>query len=401
MSIRLLAVAVLFSGLLAGRAAAGEQSDAAAVAERVGVSRGICVLLGDRQCAVARELARTSELTVFVQLADEEQFQAAARAADAAGLYGKRIFVAKAAPDRIGLADNLADAVVVLDRGEKVPQAELLRVLRPEGKAIVGDETLVKPFPEGVDDWSHHYHSPDNNPQSRDRLARAPLLTQFVAEPRFAPGPQAVVASAGRLFIALGHVAWHQREEPWMDTLLAVNGFNGALLWKRPLTPGIMVDRSTMIAAPDTLYLADERSCKLLDPASGKLRDEIVAPAELCGGSFWKWMALDHGVLYALVGENEPPDPALRLRRTDHGWPWDVISKGYNDAKYRWGFARTLLAIDPQTKKVLWSHQEDQPMDSRSLCMSGGRLFFCSFGQYLAMPGRRHRPTALAADEGA
>ena len=100
----------------------------------------------------------------------------------------------------------------------------------------------------------------------------------------------------------------------WMDTLLAVNGFNGTLLWKRPLTPGIMVDRSTMIATPDALYLADERSCKLLDPASGKLRDEIVAPAELCGGSFWKWMALDHGVLYALVGENEAPDPALRMR---------------------------------------------------------------------------------------
>ena len=35
-------------------------------------------------------------------------------------------------------------------------------------------------------------------------------------------------------------------------------------------TPGIMVDRSTMIATPETLYLADDKSCKLLDAATGE-----------------------------------------------------------------------------------------------------------------------------------
>ena len=111
----------------------------------------------------------------------------------------------------------MADAVVVLDGKPGVPKAEILRVLRPEGKALVGGEVWTKPFPEGVDDWSHHYHGPDNNPQSRDQLARAPYLTQFIAEPRYAPAPQAAVASAGRLFMAFGHVAWHEREEPWHE----------------------------------------------------------------------------------------------------------------------------------------------------------------------------------------
>ena len=95
-------------------------------------------------------------------------------------------------------------------------------------------------------------------------------------------------------------------------------------------------------------------------------------------------MALDGGVLYALVGAEEPPTRTPSWRQHRHGWPWDGISKGYNDPKYRWGFAKTLLAIDPKTKKVLWTHQEDPPIDSRSLCMKNGRIYFGSFGHYLA-----------------
>ena len=404
---------------------------------RLGVNRGICVITGDRQCKLARALAEGSELIVFVQLARDEDVQAAARAADAAGLYGRRIFVAKSphplplsrkergedphppgtvghrcaalvgmvvsrkergedphplplsqrerGEGAIGLADNVADAAIVLDDPQDAPpKAEVLRVLRPGGKALVGDDLWEKPVPQGMDDWSHHYHGPDNNPQSRDKLARAPLLMQFIAEPRFAPGPQSVVAAAGRVFMALGHVAWHQREEPVVNTLIAINGLNGTLLWKYPLKPGIMVDRSTMIATPATLYLADDTSCKLLDAASGKLQDEIVIPASLAGGTFWKWMALDHGVLYALIGPAEPADPKTNWKRTEHGWPWQEISQGYNnDRQYPWGFARTLLAIDPKTKKVLWRHDEDPAIDSRSLCMSNGRMYFGHFGRYL------------------
>jgi outer membrane protein assembly factor BamB len=380
----------LCTALLAGWALAGcgpapaAESGEPAILPRIGVDRGICVLVGDQRCSVARELAGHSELTVLVQLARDEDVQAAARAADEAGLYGRRIFVAHESGARIGLADNVADSVVVLAGSPDIPRTELLRVLRPAGKALVGPDEFVKPFPDGIDEWRHHYHGPDNNTQSRDLLARAPYLTQFVADPRFAPAPQATVAAAGRVFMAVGHVAWHQREEAWTDTLVAINGFNGTILWRRPLTSGIMVDRSTMTATPESLYVGDERSCKILDAATGRVRDEIAPPAALAGGTFWKWMALEGGVLYALLGQDEFRDAKAQWRRTEHGWPWDRISKGYNDPRYRWGFGQTLLAIDPATKKVLWHHAESVAIDSRSLCMAGGRLFFCSFGSYLA-----------------
>lgn len=382
---RMVVLAVLALGSSTLLPAASMQEDGkTAVLERIDVAQGICVLVGDRRCELALQLARASNLTIYVQLSDPADVAAACRAADAAGLYGSRIFVEKGTPAHLGLANDLADAVVVLGEAAPPAKAEVLRVLRPEGKAIVGGEVWTKPLPPGTDDWSHHYRRPDNNPQSQDRLARAPYLTQFVVEPRYAPAPQAAVAAGGRVFMAFGHVAWHQREEAMLNTLLAVNGFNGTLLWKRLLTPGIMVDRSTMVATPTTLYLADEKSCKLLDAATGKLQDEIVAPAELTGGSFWKWMALDDGLLFALVGPDEKQDPDARWRSIRHGWPWTGISSGYNDPKYAWGFAKTLVAMDPKTKKVVWSHQEDPPIDSRSLCMAGGRIYFCSFGHYVA-----------------
>jgi len=359
-----------------------EQEKAKGVLDQIGATRGICLVLGDQPCQLALGLARASEWTLFVQVSTAEEYASTCKAADAAGLFGRRIFVAQGAPARIGLADNVADAAVVLGPAS-VAKAEVLRVLRPQGKALVAHEVWSKPVPEGVDDWSHHYHGPDNNPQSRDRVARAPYLTQFIAEPRYAPAPQAAVSSAGRLFMAFGHVAWHQREEPMMNTLVALNAFNGTMLWKRSLTPGVMVDRSTMVATPEILYLADDKSCKLLDAASGKVRDEIVPPVDLTGGTFWKWMALDAGTLYGLVGEGEGQDPDARWRFTHHGWPWDRISKGYNEAEYPWGFAKTLLAIDPKTKNILWKHQEDLPIDSRSLCMTGGRIYLAHFGRYL------------------
>jgi hypothetical protein len=49
-----------------------------------------------------------------------------------------------------------------------------------------------------------------------------------------------------------------------------------------------MIHRDTMIATPETLYLADAASCKLLDAATGEVKDEIRAPEDLSDGPVWK-----------------------------------------------------------------------------------------------------------------
>jgi len=372
---------ILILGL--GLVSRASMQNADSIIDRISVSRGICVVLGDAKCELAIKLVRQRELLIYVQLPGAEDVETARRAVDAAGFYGTRIFVEKGSLQKIHLADNLADVLIAVGETAGISEAEVLRVLRPKAKAILGRKELVKPIPEGVDDWSHPYHGPDNNPQSKDQIARAPYLTQFLAEPRYAPFPQATVASAGRVFKAFGHIAFKEREEPFLNTLVAFNGYNGTILWKRDLVPGIMVHRNTMIATPEALYIGDDTSCKLINAVTGELEDEIAPSVKVAGGTFWKWMALEDGVLYALIGQQEPLDLVERQRLSIHGGDPAWISQGFNQPENPWGYGRNMLAIDPKTKKVLWSYREDEPIDSRAVCMKNGRIYLFRFGSFL------------------
>jgi len=221
--LKLLPVVLLICGLsFAARSA--DRSDAQALLRQIGATKGICALPGDTGCRLALSLAHASELVLYVQLADPAEVEAARRRAYDAGLYGTRLFVEQGPLDHLYLADNVADAVIATGTAEKMPVNEALRVVHPEGKALVGARLETKPFPAGVDNWTHPYHSPDNNPVSHDTLARGPYLTQFLADPRYAPLPQVAVAAAGRVFKAFGHIAFKEREEPWLNTLAAFNG---------------------------------------------------------------------------------------------------------------------------------------------------------------------------------
>ena len=128
-------------------------------------------------------------------------------------------------------------------------------------------------------------------------------------------------------------------------------------------------------------------------------------------------MALSDGVLYALVGEQEPLDAVKRWRRTAGGRPWNEISDGYNakdppnfdmrtwnrqesfdQRDHAWGFSKTLLAIDPRTKKILWCHRKELPIDSRTLCMKNGRIYFSHFSRYIVCLNAQERRRDLAQD---
>lgn len=374
--VRLLTLSLLLLCPFAVRAAA--DADADAVLKALDSPRGLVVVLGDDAGNLALDLVRKSELNVFVQSPDADQVERFRRSADKAGLLGTRIWVQKGHEARLNLASDLADAVVV-SQNAAVPTEELLRVLRPDGKAFVDGREIVKPFAANTDEWSHPYHGPDNNPLSLDKVAKRPYLTHFMAEPWYCPLPQMSVISGGRIFKVFGDRSSALPQEDMLNKLIAMSAFNGTILWKRDLPPNFMIHRNTFIATPKTLYLADDKSCKLIDTATGKVREEITVPDKLSDGPVWKWMALENNVLYALVGEKEGSDETLRGPRIrGAGWPWWGI-KNYN-----FGFGRTLLAIDSDTKKVIWSHKENDPIDSRGVCMKNDRIYYYSDGKFLA-----------------
>lgn len=345
--------------------------DAAKVLREMGARQGLCAIVGgDGQLAL--DLAKKSKLTIYLQVSSEKTAQQARDLAQKEGLLGSRVYVEKGSRERVHLADNLADAIVAM---EEVPQSEALRVIHPRGKLITSGKAISKPVPPGIGEWSHPYHSPDNNPLSQDRMAQAPYLTQFLATPYYGPMPEVTVSSGGRLFKAFGHISFKEREWAMLSKLIAINAYNGTRLWERELTPGYMIHRNTMIATPDTLFLADNESCKLIDAATGKIRDEIAIPSGVAEGPGWKWMALKNGTLYALVGKKDLIDTVLRGKRKNAGWPWSGLGKAYAQKDYPWGFGKTLLAMDAKTKKIKWKRQFKEQLDSRALCMRGDKLY--------------------------
>ncbi|MCA9047938.1 MAG: hypothetical protein KDA89_04380, partial [Planctomycetaceae bacterium] len=169
--------------LFAAACVAGQPAGADSL-ETPDVERGIIVVLdlpdGGPQHIV--DQAGTNERTIYFQSADADQVDAVRRAADAAGLLGRRIVAQQGSLAAIHSADNVADGILVSPSArDQVADAELLRALRPRAAAVIGDRQLVKPVPDGIDEWTHPYHGPDNNPQSTDQLVRGEFRTQFLA----------------------------------------------------------------------------------------------------------------------------------------------------------------------------------------------------------------------------
>jgi len=379
----------LVVSLACGSAFAAEAPPAA----RLGVARGLVAVVGvpggDAKQVV--DLASGNALTLYVQCPDADSAGAVRVAAEKAGMLGTRIFVEQGPAWHIYLAGDLADAVIVAEGARGADRAEVMRVLRPGGKVISGGKEAVKPVPAGTDDWSHPYHGPDNNPQSADRLAKAPYLTHFLARPMFSCQPEVTVAAGGRIFKAFGHMAFREYQNKMINTLIAMNAYNGTILWRRKLTPGYMIHRNCMVATAETLYMCDAVSCKMYDAATGEVTGELAPPADLAGGTVWKWMALgERGsgertrkVMYALIGGPEQQAPVTRGRaRGVGGWPWGMWpGYDYKDDARGWGFGKTFVAIDVKTGEVLWKHALDHRADSRGVCMNGERIFYYCRGK--------------------
>ncbi|MFK5921849.1 MAG: PQQ-binding-like beta-propeller repeat protein [Verrucomicrobiota bacterium] len=347
----------------------------------------VCVLGLDKKhdASFPLALAQASELQIYFQSADARQVRAVREKAEAAGLLGKRLFADQGPLDSIHLANNIADAILVSDGTSGITDDELLRALRPLASAFIADRTLTKPVPAGSEDWSHPYHSPDNNPNSNDQLAKGKLRTQFISAPKFSPMPQQTVIGGGRIYKAMGHIAHKKNQNVMLNTLLCMNAYNGTILWKRPLPKGFMIHRNTMIATPDALYLGDHESCKIIDGKTGEVRSQITIPKDLTDGQTWKWMGMKNNTLYALVGNPEVQVDTQKATRRGLGhWPW-AMWKGheYSDPRTSFGFGRTLVAIDTQSGKIKWNYRDQDFLDARAVCMNEKQIYIYSPEKFL------------------
>ncbi len=362
--------------------------------QQLSINKGIVAVIGlpDEDPNYLIELCRGSELTIYFQTDDAEVARAARQAAEKAGVLGTRLFVQHAALTSLSLGDNVADRVLLLSPIEPSMKAEIERALVPRGIAIFASssgnatqQTFTKPVPEGIDDWTHPYHGPDNNPQSEDQLVRGSFRTQFLGYPKFSPMPEQTVVAGGRIYKAMGHIAHKANQNDMLNTLLCINAYNGTILWRRPLSEGFMLHRNTMIATDDTLYLGDDEACKVIDGKTGEVREQIVVGKDIGDGPVWKWMATRGGILYAMVGNAENLIETQRAVRRGLGhWPWAMWDgHEYNDPQTSFGFGRTIVAFDVTSKQRLWHYRDDDFLDARAMCMNDSKIFCYAPGKFL------------------
>ncbi|UCE47416.1 MAG: PQQ-binding-like beta-propeller repeat protein, partial [Phycisphaerales bacterium] len=335
-----------------------------AAAEKIlaesGVKKGYALVMDCGQGRLAYELAKRTELKIVGLEKDPEKLTAARENLEAAGLLGSRVVVEPW--DLKSLPDYFANLVVsdgMLTTGKTTGTREQgQRIRRPWGGITClsfhrnGQLTWRKfvggPL-EGAGAWRQQYCDPQNTACSGDELVYGPLGILWFGE----PGPigmverharaQSPVFMNGRIFM--------EGEE----LIMAVDAFNGTLLWKREIPGAVRVkvkaDCGNLAVTQDGLYVAAHDKCYRLDPETGETIREYKIPASSDGTlRRWGYISVIDNVLYGSTAKAMDEDYGAILKRFVENGEWRNIEDIPQDHRDQYEYSKKLYP-DP---KDLW-----------------------------------------------
>jgi outer membrane protein assembly factor BamB len=375
------------------------------IADRTGIKKGYCLILGCGRGQLACELARLTSLKIIAVDEDAGNVAAVRQAVDKAGLSGQ-IVVHRASLAKLPYAGYLANLIVseqTLLTGKLPPSAsEVFRVLRPcGGVAYLGQppqmlsqqNALSEPdikrwlsgLPQqecqvstenglwlvirrgpltGSGQWTHQYAEPGNTACSMDSLVRPPLTVQWFGE----PGPRELIDrhhrnvaplyNDGRLFV------------PGDQVVFAVDAYNGTALWQVRVPGsrrlGVFLDNSNLAVDDEYLYLVARDKCHSFDVQTGSPRLvytlpqlSIDTPREwgylACTGELLLGSACKKGASYTETSREA--DNALWYKNMK------LVSSDY------------LFALQGKTGKQLWTYK-DSLIVNTTITVGGGRVYF-------------------------
>mgnify|MGYP005836807953 FL=1 len=284
-------------------AAATREADEILKAARV--REGYALVLGITDGRLVEQLLARSDLNLIVIDEDAQQVAALRERLHRAGLYGIRASAHVGDPFSYPLPPYMAHLIVSEDwaQADSSGQAIVETVfhpLRPYGGtaclaiAAAERERLLKEFADsgpaepsvrqagelllvsregplpGSAPWSHGDANAANTGASEDRFLTAPMeLLWFDGPARWirTPGATLVRVAGGRMFLKA-------------QNLIAVDVFTGRRLWEVALPfPHTVIDQ--MIAIDDAIYITGDRTCFVIDPATGREMKRIELPAEM------------------------------------------------------------------------------------------------------------------------
>jgi outer membrane protein assembly factor BamB len=359
------------------------------ILDQAGIQGGLVVHLGCGDARLTAAFRATDSFIVHGLEHDEGTVEQARVAIRDAGLYGP-VSVEHFTGQVLPYTDNLVNLVVAEDL-RHIPMAEVLRVLVPNGVALVKQDgrwvKTVKPRPQEMDQWTHYLHNPSGNAVSQDQLVEVPREFQWLGGPRYSrhhdhmSAASAMVTAGGRLFYIFDHASPFSIQLPSRWQLVGRDAFNGTILWRREIGPWFsQLQRlksgpsdlpRRLVAIDDTVYvtLALDAPVTALDAATGETRttyketqgtDEIV---------------FSDGVLYLVVNREGysrgPLTQWTAQKRTvmavkaDTGqtlwqkeWPWVVPGcLALDNRRVAFFDGERVVALDRETGQELWQSE--------------------------------------------
>jgi len=353
-----------FRSAPAAMAPDAETQRAARVFSATGIRGGVIVHLGATDGMFTAALKANDHCCVQGLTTDTAACDAARQYIQSRGLYGT-VSVATYDRKHLPYVNNLAALVVVDDPA--VPMAEVMRVLRPLGAAVLKraghDQVTVKPWPEQYDEWQQHYHGPDNNAVAHDTAVGPPRHYQWIAFPQWQrshhimPSMNCLLASQSRLYTVEDVASAEHVALPGKYALICRDAFSGIELWRVPFPDWhstLIYDKNMPVqlqrrcaAIGETVYCTPGYFAPItaFDAATG------AAKMKYEGTERTTEFVYDRGTLYVVGGE-----PTY-----DRGEGTDALGTSRFDAKLYGPPVITfknpqcaIVAIDATTGRMLW-----------------------------------------------
>ncbi len=341
------------------------QQQAGRILDAAGVKGGLIVHIGCGDPGapeLTAALGASGSYIVQGLDTDADRVEKARKTIMSKGLYGK-VTAREFDGGNLPYIDNLVNLVVATGKCD-VSKDEILRVLAPRGVAYINGTRTVKPWPAGLDEWTHFHHDPQGTMVGNDQVVGPPRRIQWMGGPKwlrnhdFMTVMNAMVSARGRIFYVTDEALRNHIFLPSRWVLIARDGFNGTILWKKPLTdwhptnwplksgPGHLPRK--LVAVGDTVYVAAglTEPVRAIDAATG----ETIRTYE--GTKPTQEIILSDGVLYLLVDPDIPPvnyrveaTSYKEIGRANSGWAWTQESP-----------RRIIKVIEADSGKVLWEH---------------------------------------------
>ncbi len=348
------------------------------VLKESGVAGGLVVHVGDVDGEALSALHVDDRYLVHGLCPDTRKVAEARDHLQRHGVYGK-VSVRQWNGDHLPYGDNLVNLLIcgkISGIGSRLSEQEIMRVLVPNGVAIVGGKRIQKPWPRKIDEWTHFLHAPDNNAVAEDTVVGLPNHLQWVGAPKYARSHEqlasvsAMVSAKGRLFYIadLGQTADIRLPARWC--LIARDAFNGVVLWRRTIDNWADHMHSFRSGPPDLpfrLVAVDDRVYVVLDQSK---------PVHALDAATGKMLLTYEGTEYA----RQIMHTGFQLVMLTGTSQVDIQRelKGIASAK------RSITAANPETGAVLWRKAVGKDA-LLPVVASGGSLLYQTKAQLMCL----------------